>query len=80
VRRDLSSVRFAAREPAGAGGGGAAGAAALAGSILRERGGVTDVMYETPALEETLSQGDLAQHFAVTYMRIGLPEPYATEP
>jgi hypothetical protein len=22
----------------------------------------------------------LAQHFAVTYMRIGLPEPYATEP
>lgn len=22
----------------------------------------------------------LAQHFAVTYMRIGLPEPYETEP
>ncbi|HVC93544.1 MAG TPA: hypothetical protein VND64_07630 [Pirellulales bacterium] len=22
----------------------------------------------------------LAQHFAVTYMRVALPEPYATEP
>ena len=45
-----------------------------------------------PTLEQLTAQGKwvcrlvtpyrehLAQHFAVTYMRIGLPEPYETQP